>query len=148
MKSYNHHAAENETPRQQLREDADACDMPPATFRSFPALSVPASSRSKRRSNGRESRAATPSCRPCGRREASGRRWCTSRASATCARVQDIRVLHEAPRQRRREGETRGKRNRCKKDAAREAVSARSRPRKVMQNGGIFSKCVNFRKKY
>ena len=33
MKSYNDHAAENETPRQQLREDADACDMPmsPAT---------------------------------------------------------------------------------------------------------------------
>ena len=136
MKSYNNHAAENETPRQQLWEDADACDMPPATFRSFPALSVPASSRSKRRSNGRESRAATPSCRPCGRREASGRRWCTSRASATCARVQDVRVLHEAPRQRRREGETHGKRNRWKKNAAREAISARGRVRVKLRGAG------------
>jgi len=38
MKSYNNHASENETPRQQLREDADACDMPPTTFRSFSGL--------------------------------------------------------------------------------------------------------------
>ena len=139
MKSYNNHAAENETPRQQLREDADACDMPPATFRSFPALSVPASSRSKRRSNGRESRAATPSCRPCGRREASERRWCTSRASATCARVQDRSCTSRGSA-----AAAAGRRDSRQKKSLEEGrctgsrIRVRSCPRKVTRNGKDF----------
>ena len=49
-----------------------------------------------------------------------------------------VRVLHEAPRQRRREGETRGKRNRWKKDATREVAFARGRVRVKLRGTGEY----------
>ena len=145
MKSHSNHAAENETPRQQLRKDADACDMPPATFWSFPALSVPASSLQEKikwtRIKGRDAK-LSPLWPLEGEQKAvvyltslrdvrkSARRSCTSRGFAAGRRDSRQKKSLE-------EGRCTGSR-----------IRVRSCPRKVTRNGGRFPKCVNFRKKY